>query len=139
MVACRVPSLSTVMTSALVLTGIGIGISGGRSHAQTNAPSGEGAKGSVRTIEEVRGLVAELEAQVERQRSQLQMTEASLRRARALLGELEGGQGNRQEDSGQQDGRLNRRESQGQQRLFVSPEEHRRLPDQAAAEKKEWS
>ena len=48
--------------------------------AQVNDPSGDKATGSARTIEEVRGLVAELEAHVERQRSQLETTEASLKR-----------------------------------------------------------
>lgn len=123
-----VPTQCAVMMAALALTGNGIGLSGGRpAHAQGAAPSGEGSEGPARTIEEVRGLVAELEAQAERQRSQLRMSEASLRRARALLDELEGGRGNR-------------REGQSRPRNTVlSPEEERSLPDQAAAEKKEWT
>ena len=69
---------------ALVLTGNGVDLSGGRkAHAQGAAASGEGeVKGEARTIEQVRTLVAELEAQAERQRSELRMTEATLVRAR---------------------------------------------------------
>jgi hypothetical protein len=59
---------------------------------------GQGADESARnpagvptTIDEIRGLVAELEAQVEAQRGQIQKTEASLLRARALLADLERG------------------------------------------------
>jgi hypothetical protein len=114
-----------IVVAALVLTGIAP--SARRpAHAQSAAASGEGAKGSARTIEEVRGLVAELEVHAERQRSQLQMTEASLRRARALLDELEGGQGNRQQ-------------SQHPANTNHSLQEQLSLPEQATAEKKEWS
>jgi hypothetical protein len=101
----------------------------GRWEAQAQSPtgSGEDVKRSARAIEEARGLVVELEAQVQRQRSQLQMTEASLRRARALVVELEGGRGTSQQGHAQQGN------------TFHSPEERRGLPEQAAAEKTEWS
>ena len=73
-----------VAVAALVLTGEGIGLSGGRkSQAQDAASGGGGLNGAAGTIEQARSLVAELEAQVERQRSELRLTEATLRRAGA--------------------------------------------------------
>lgn len=121
----RIQCLTVVAASVLALNGEGL--SGARpAHAQSAVASGEEVTGSARTIEEVRGLVAELEAHAERQRSQLQMTEASLRRARALLDKMEGGRGNSQQ-------------GHVPANTVHSPEERRSLPEQAAAEKKEWS
>ena len=111
-----------ILTGALV-AGV-IGHHEGRPGlAQEPAPPGEGANHSARTVAEVRGLVAELELQAERQRDQLQATEASLSRTRALLWELEGGGAGARP---------------GVQPRLHSPEEERKLPDQAAAETTEW-
>jgi hypothetical protein len=71
-----------VVMAVSVFVGNGIDLPGGRqTYAQSAAPSGADVKASARTIEEVRGPVAELDAHAERQRIELQMTEASLRRA----------------------------------------------------------
>lgn len=120
----RVAGGCTVIVVASALAH-GICASGSRSaYSQDAAPVQEQAKGSARTVAEVRGLVAELELLAERQHAQLQTTEASLRRAQALLKELEGGESH---------------QPRGQQRQTShSREEERKLPDQAAAEKKEW-
>jgi hypothetical protein len=128
MAARIVPIQCLVAVVALVLTGNGVDLSGGRkAHAQGAAASGEGeVKGAARTIEQVRTLVAELEAQAERQRSELRMTEATLVRARDLLAELEGGRGNSPQNHAQRN-------------TALSPEERRSLPEQAAAEEKKWT
>ena len=95
------------------------GVSGGRpAHGQDDA------KGSPRTIDEIRSLVAELAAHAERERTHLQMTEASLRRARALLGELEGSRGNQTGNH--------------PQNTVHSLEERRHLRDQTFAEEMGW-
>jgi hypothetical protein len=60
-------------------------------HAQGTDEVAKNSAGSPTIIEEVRGLVRDLEAQAEVQRSQMQKTEAGLRRARAILDELERG------------------------------------------------
>ncbi len=122
----RIPCFVAVV--ALVLTGSGDGLSGGRTaHAQGDSASGEGGvNGSRRTIEQVRRLVAELEAQAERQRTELRMTEATLGRARDLLAELEGVRGNSPQ-------------GHAQRPTALSPEERRSLPEQAAAEEKKWT
>ena len=117
---------TAVVMAASVLIGNGIDLRGGRqAYAQSAAPSGAEVKASARTIEEVRGLVAELDAHAERQRLQLQMIEASLRRARDLLDALEAGQGNPPHGNVQRNS-------------FRSPEERRNLPDQETADLKEW-
>jgi hypothetical protein len=84
----------------------------------------EVAKESPRTIDEIRSLVADLAAHAGRERTQLQMTEASLRRARALLGELEASRGNPQ-------GNYPRSS-------VLSLEERRGLRDQTIAEEMGW-
>jgi hypothetical protein len=92
--------------------------------AQDPRPQPGEAKRSERAIEELRGLIAELEVQADRERTQLQMTEASVRRARALLKELEIGPSDREE---------------GQRSHTVhSARAEQNLPEQAAAQSKEW-
>jgi hypothetical protein len=108
-----------LFVTIIAIAGNVAGLSGGRpAHGQ------EEAAGSPRTIEEVRGLVARLEAHVEHERTQLQKTEASLRRARALLGELDGSRGNQP--------------GVHAQNRAHSPDERRGLRDQAIADKMEW-
>jgi len=125
MTISSVHSYRVTLFAALAITGSGISFSGGIASAQ-DGTSSKGGSTQSRTLEEVRGLVAELEEQAERQRSQLRMSEASLRRAKSLLVELEGDHGSRL------DGPKYPRNSR------LSPEEERSLPDQAAAVKQEW-
>jgi hypothetical protein len=66
------------------------GVSDGqRSYGQTPKGILKEPGGTTRAADEIRGLIGELEAQAEVQRGQLQKTEGSLQRARAILGELE--------------------------------------------------
>ena len=116
-----------VAVAALVLTGEGIGsirrpeVSGtGRCIRRG------GLNGAAGTIEQARSLVAELEAQVERQRSELRLTEATLRRARGMLAKLEGDR-----RSGPQ--------GYAQRNTSLSPEERRGLPEQTATKDKKWT
>ncbi len=90
--------------------------------AQDKPPAQEPAKQEARTIEELRRLVAELEEQTERQHEQLRMTEASLKRARLLLADLQNPQASRPLFS----------------RSGLSVEAEACLPDQAVVEKMEW-
>ena len=116
-----------VAVATWVLTGEGFDPCGGwKAHAQDAASGEVGPNGSARAIEQARSLVAELEAQAERQRSELRMTEATLGRARGLLAELEGD-------------RRNGPQGYPQQKTALSPAERRALPEQAAAEAKKWT
>jgi hypothetical protein len=123
-----VPIPCLVAVTTFVLTGNGVGLSGGpQARAQGAAQSREREpKGTPKTIGQVRGLVADLEAQAERQRTELRMTEAALGRARNLLAELEGDGGNSPQ-------------GHTQRPTALSPEERRSLPEQAAAEEKKWA
>ena len=78
-----VPIQCLVAVAALVLTGNGvIDPADGRLTPRRRRIRRGGSEGTARTIEHVRTLVAELEAQAERQRSELRMTEATLGRGR---------------------------------------------------------
>jgi predicted RNase H-like nuclease (RuvC/YqgF family) len=111
-----ISSRSCLLVTVVVLTANVAGLSGGRgAHGQ------EGAKGSSPTIEEIRGRIAHLKAQVERQQSQLQVLEASLSRLQAIQAELKASI-----------------ESHPQNRVH-SLDERRSLRDQAIADKMEWT
>ncbi|WP_165074903.1 hypothetical protein [Paludisphaera rhizosphaerae] len=123
----RISGISVlVAAAAMVLAGDG-GVLAQEPPARPGGPARE--QGPSRTIREIQGLVAELEINAEQQRRQLQSTESSLARARALLGELEG-----DPEAGRP------RQALGQQQGHRSPrfEFTSRLRDQTAAEEMPW-
>jgi hypothetical protein len=108
------------------------GLFAGRTvRAQGADVSARNPAGAPTAIDEIRSLVADLEAQAGAQRSQIQKTEASLLRARALLADLERGRGASKHDPDRQAPPLSLDPS-------WSPQE-RYLPEQSLAGKTPWS
>ncbi len=99
---------------------------GESAHAKAPSQAGDEPGSASATVEQARALVAELESQVERQRAELRRAEANLERARSLLGQLDG----RPKQAPQ---------NYPQNNPYHTDEDRRRLPDQAAAEKTEWT
>jgi hypothetical protein len=100
-------------------------------HAQGADESARNSAGVSATIDEIRGLVAELEAQAEAQRGQIRKTEASLLRARALLANLERGRGASKEDRDRPSPPLSLDPAWAPQEKY--------LPEQSLAGKTPWS
>ena len=90
---CRTPAMSLwVLASVLIVAASQLRSWRSRSprlvkHAKVGTERAPGEQPS--SIDEMRALIRELEVQIEAQRDQLQKTEAILRRARAILTDLE--------------------------------------------------
>jgi hypothetical protein len=128
--AWSVAAGSSVLAGLSLIATAHLGTIGERTaHAQ----SAEGARkqAGATTIEEMRLLVGELEAQAEVQRGQLQKTEANLRRAQAVLSELERGQGVARQNPD--------RPASYPQQNPAGPLRIEDLPEQSLAERTPWS